>query len=68
MQGYSLLLASDVLERDRLGLALYDSDDHQLAEIFRDDELGTVTFTALVTTGIPFAVLQWYSSEAERRL
>ena len=43
MNGYSTVMASDVSERDGLGLELYDPGLRLVAEVFRDDTAGTGT-------------------------
>ena len=68
MLGYNLLLASDVSDRDGLGLELYGPDGSFLAEIFRDDESDAMTFTAHRALEIPFAVFEEFVSKARGEL
>lgn len=69
MDGYRLLLASDVSDRDGLGLELYDPDGVLLAEVFRavdDSELRT--FATFGPVKVRPEVLGWFLTEAARRL
>jgi hypothetical protein len=68
MNGHRLILASDVLDRDGLGLELYDPDGRQVAEIFRDDETGTRTFTSTARLQLDPAVLRWFLAQADDQL
>lgn len=61
MDGYTLQLASDVLERDGLGVELYSPSRIRIAEVFRDDTTGDRTFRNFVPLELPPAVLQWLS-------
>ena len=68
MDGYTLQLASDVLERDGLGLELYSPSGARIAEIFRDDETGDRRFHNFLPLDLPPTVLEWFLAEAARRL
>jgi hypothetical protein len=68
MNGYSLVLASDVLERDGMGLELYDLSNQRIAEIFLDDETGERTFTSYRPLEIKQAVLRWFLNESDELL
>jgi hypothetical protein len=69
LDGYSLLLASDVLERDGLGLELYGPGDQLIAEVFRDDnDEGSRAMTVHVDSPIPLDVVTWFLATANERL
>ena len=68
MDGYKLTLASDVLERDGLGLELYSPDGTLIAEVFRDDASGARTFTSFMPLTLRPEVLAWFLDQAEQRL
>jgi hypothetical protein len=51
-----------------LGLELYDPDGRQVAEIFRDDETGTRTFTSTARLQLDPAVLRWFLAQADDQL
>jgi hypothetical protein len=68
MDGYRLQLASDVLERDGLGLELYSPSGTLLAEVFRDDGALGRRFRNFLPLDLPFDVMKWFLSEAEERL
>lgn len=59
IDGYSLVLASDVLERDGMALELYDESGVKLAEVFRDDTNGERTLNVLAADGVPVHVAEW---------
>lgn len=69
MDGYRLLLASDVSDRDGLGLELYDPGGVLVAEVFRDDgDSGRRTFTTSGPVRVRAEVLGGFLTEAARRL
>jgi len=68
MNGYRLQLASDVSDRDGLGLELYDADDEFIAEVFRDDETGKRTFNSFAPLHLAPDVLAWFLDQAAQRL
>jgi hypothetical protein len=65
MIGYRLLLASDVLDRDGLGLELLDVVGNRVAEIFRDDEHGSRLMTFFVVSPVPLEVVEWFVQSAK---
>ena len=65
---YSLLLASDVLTRDGLGLELYDESGARIAEVFREDTTGERTLTVFVTRAIHIHVVEWLLSRGREEL
>ncbi len=68
-EGYTLVLASDVYERDGLGLELYDQAGQMVAEIFRDDATQSTNFTVVApAASIPLSVLDWFVSRAKADL
>lgn len=68
MDGYTLQLASDVLERDGLGLELYSPEGNLIAEVFRDDDTGDREFQTFGPLTMRPDVLTWFLAEAVRRL
>jgi hypothetical protein len=68
VDGYKLTLASDVLERDGLGLELYSPDGTLIAEVFRDDDSGVRTFNSFMPLNLRPEVLAWFLDQAARRL
>ena len=67
--GYATLLASDVHERDGLGLELYDPAWHLVMEALRDDEArGEVSLTVPSGEGVPLSVAEWFIRSARERL
>lgn len=68
MDGYRLILASDVLERDGLGLELYSPQGIRLAEVFRNDDSGAQLFTSFNALLIDPRVLTWFLEQAANRL
>lgn len=67
-EGYRLILASDVSDRDGIGLELYDVSGALVAEIFRDDESGERTFNSPAGACVPLPVLEWFLSRASELL
>jgi len=67
IDGYKLLLASDISDRDGMGLEIYN-DAGQIAEIFRDDTTGEVSFNTDAPVRIPISVLEQFIAEAKRDL
>lgn len=68
MNGYALQLASDVLDRDGLGLELHSPSGFRLAEVFRDDGTGERTFRNFVPLELPPKIFEWFLAEAARQL
>lgn len=68
MDGYTLQLASDVLERDGLGLELYGQDGRLIAEVFRDDSDQSQTFATFAPVRLPSAIVEWFLEQATERL
>jgi hypothetical protein len=68
VDGYQLLLASSVGERDGLGLELSTEGGYLLAEVFRDDVTGQFTFASFDETPLPLEALRWFLDVAEDRL
>jgi hypothetical protein len=64
IDGYRLILASDVLDRDGLGLEIYD-ESGLVAEIFRNDLTGEVKFASVVGASMPLVVLEQFVSQAK---
>lgn len=64
--GYTFLMASDVLERDGIGLELYDPSDRLIGEIFRDDLTQEVRVS--LTKEIPLRVLEAFVESAHKNL
>jgi hypothetical protein len=68
MDGYKLTLASDILDRDGLGLELCSPDGTLIAEVFRDDGSGIQTFNSFMPLSVPPEVLSWFLDQAVQRL
>jgi len=68
VDGYKLILASDVLERDGLGLELYSPEGTRIAEVFRDDDSGARTFNSFMPLNMRPEVLAWFLDQAAQRL
>jgi hypothetical protein len=68
MDGYRQLLASDVSDRDGLGLELYGPDGALKAEVFRDDTDGLVTFITHGATQIPLSVIEEFLVNSRHEL
>lgn len=68
MDGYKLTLASDVLERDGLGLELCSPDGTLVGEVFRDDDSGVRTFNSFMPLNVRAEVLAWFLDQAAQRL
>lgn len=68
MMGYTLLLASDVSDRDGLGLELYSPDGLLLAEIFRDDDNGDRRFHNFEPLHLDPEILSWFLGQAAEKL
>lgn len=66
MDGYRLVVASDVSDRDGLGLELYDASGRLVAEIFRDDRSGSRSFTPHSGTTLPLPILEWFVAEGAK--
>jgi hypothetical protein len=67
-EGYRLVMASDVSDRNGLGLELYDPSGHLVAEIFRDDDDGSRTFRMLEQVDLPTDVVRWFLERAQDTL
>jgi hypothetical protein len=65
---YKLILASDILERDGLGLELHDPAGARVAEVFRDDTSGKIVFNSFKELNIPLPVLECFIARAKREL
>lgn len=68
MNGYGVVLASDVALRDGLGLELYDPSGRQVAEVFRDDADGSQTFSCDGALTLDRDVLSWFLGLASEAL
>lgn len=68
MMGYTLLLASDVSDRDGLGLELYSPAGLLLAEVFRDDDNGAQRFHNFEPLQIAPEILSWFLGQAAEKL
>ena len=66
--GYTFLIASDISERDGIGLELYDSSDRLIGEIFRDDLAQEVRFSLTEGVHIPLHVLEASIETAHKNL
>ncbi|SNR59477.1 hypothetical protein SAMN06272737_11488 [Blastococcus mobilis] len=66
--GYAVLLASDVHERNGLGLELYDPAGHLVMDAFRDDDRGELSLTVPSGEGVPLPVAEWFIRSARERL
>ncbi len=66
--GYAVLLASDVHERNGLGLELYDPAGHRVMVAFRDDDRGELSLTVPSGEGVPLPVAEWFIRSARERL
>lgn len=67
IDGYRLILASSVSDRDGMGLELVRMDGRQVAEVFEDDDSGKRTVT-LFERDVPLEALEWLLSEAKSAL
>jgi hypothetical protein len=65
--GYRLLLASDVSDRDGIGLELNRDDGTRLAEVFRDD-ISNRRVVNLFEANVPLELVTWLIESAEQRL
>ncbi|MGC4173857.1 hypothetical protein [Demequina sp.] len=68
MNGYKLLLASAVGERDGMAVELAVESGERLAEVFEDDLTKERTVTFFTVEAVPLAVVEWFLTEAARRL
>lgn len=68
MDGYQLLLASNVPGRPGVGLELFRADGTRLAEVFRDDATGGRTFRTFGPVILPLTVATWFLQQADHRL
>ena len=66
MDGYTLLIASHVVDRDGLGIELCDATGETVGEVFRNDRTGDRTVKLL--TELPLEVLEWFLREARSQL
>jgi hypothetical protein len=66
--GYNLVLGSDVLERDGLGLELYDAAGAYLAEVFRDDTTGMLTVKTMPGVSLDLNIAEWSLARAREEL
>lgn len=67
IDGYKLVLASSVGERDGMGLELTRGDGTRVAEVFEDDETGLRTVT-LFEASVPLQAVEWLLAESRERL
>lgn len=65
---HRLILASDVSERDGMGLELVASDGTRVAEVFQDDTTGGRTVTIFGDRSIALDDFQWFLDQARERL
>ena len=65
---FQLLIASDVSDRDGIGLEMRDATGDLVAEIFRDDEHDTVTFSTDTSVRMPLGTLEALVESARRAL
>jgi hypothetical protein len=68
IDGYRLILASAVGERDGMALEMVKDSGERVAEVFEDDETGARTFTVFGEQHVPVAAIEWLLSEARTRL
>jgi len=68
MDGYKLLLVSEVNPRDGMALELALDNGEQVAEVFEDDETKERTVKFYTDTPVPLAVIEWFLAAAARRL
>jgi hypothetical protein len=67
-EDYRLVMASDVSDRNGLGLELYDPSGQLIAEVFRDDDDGSRTFRMLEQVDLPVEVIRWFLERAQDAL
>lgn len=66
---YGVRLASDVSDRDGMGLELTDRRTGEtLAEVFQDDTSGVRTVTIFGDRALALADLEWFLRQASQRL
>jgi hypothetical protein len=65
---YRLQLASDVSDRDGMGLELLSADGIRIAEVFQDDATGLRTVSIFGDRELPLADLEWFLAEARVKL
>lgn len=63
---YKMIIASDVSDRDGLGLELHDRTGEIVAEVFRDDRTGERRLT--LNDELPVDVVEWLLESAKRLL
>jgi hypothetical protein len=64
IDGYRLILASSVGERDGIALELDQADGERVAEVFEHDETGARTLTVFREHRVPIEAIEWLLSEA----
>jgi hypothetical protein len=65
---YRLQLASDVSDRDGMGVELLSADGIRIAEVFQDDTTGLRTVSIFDDRKLPLADLEWFLEEAQLKL
>jgi hypothetical protein len=65
---YRLLLASDVGDRDGIGLELVGLNGDRLAEVFQDDTTGERTVSIFGDRRLPLADFEWFLRQATENL
>lgn len=66
---YKLILASDVSNRDGIGLELVDAATGvRLAEVFQDDVTGVRTVSIFHDRSIPLSDFEWFLRQASEQL
>jgi hypothetical protein len=68
INGYRTLVASDVLDRDGLGIELYDPSDRLIAEVFRHDDSDVVDVQFWTDKPLSFVVAQDFFALAKHTL
>lgn len=68
VHGYKLILASEVGDRDGMGLELTAPNGERVAEVFADDDTGERSFRQFVDGSIPLAAIEWLLDSARTRL
>jgi hypothetical protein len=66
--GYTTLLASDVLDRNGLGMELYDPSDQLVAEVFRDDDSGSITVRFMTQESLRISLVEEFIAAASKAL
>lgn len=68
MNGYNMIMASDVDARNGLGVELRDPAGGVVAEVFRDDTRSVVTFSSDAQVALPLEILEWFIARARDAL